>query len=463
MENSVTVDIQDFMNRQSFTVGQFRIAAFCALATMIDGYDTQIMSFVAPLLSNEMKIDRIALGGVFSAGLFGMLIGSILVGFISDRFGRRPALLGSLIWTSLAMFSTIFSTSVHDLMAVRFVTGIGLGGALPISIAMTSENVAKRVRMTTVMLMYCFFSVGGALAALVTDRLIAHLPWTSVFIVGGTATAILVLFMIPFLPESIMFVVAKERPRNQVIKTTKLIAPSIPVDKIPFFTSTPQDKNSRQPLWRLFAEGRAPITILLWITFASGYLVIYFMLSWLPSMLRDDGLNIHQSFLIATAFQLGTPVGAIVLGRLIDRFQASVVLGSAFVIGSGFIYLISIAKGSVALLCVFALLAGGCIVAGMIGFVANAASLYPTSIRSTAVGWGLGMGRAGGIVGPTLGGILLAMHFSADSVFRLTVVPELIAGLSTFALVYFSRKYGNSENRAIRRELSSASDKNCSE
>jgi AAHS family 4-hydroxybenzoate transporter-like MFS transporter len=458
MKFGESIDIQDFMSKQSFTKGQFIIASLCALATMIDGYDTQVMSFVAPLLSAEMHIDRLALGSVFSAGLVGMLIGSILVGFLSDRFGRRPALIGSLLWTSVAMLLTALVSSVHELLIMRLITGIGLGGTLPIAIAMTSESVAKRVRVTTVMLMYCFFSVGGVLAALVTDRLTVHFPWNSVFVFGGCATALLACAMAILLPESILFLVAKEKPRKNVLRSVKAMFPSFTERDTPDFTASLQEKNGRQPLWRLFTEGRAPITVLLWITFAFGYLDIYFMLSWLPSMLRDHGLDLHNSFLVAVAFQLGTPIGSVVLGRLIDRFQPSVVLGTAFVTGSLFVYLISISHGSIVMLCLFALVAGACVVAGMIGFVANAAALYPTAIRSTGVGWGLAMGRIGGIAGPTLAGMLLSMQVSSQNVFRLAIVPELIAGLATFALVYFSRKLKKEDRATPNSELTTAVD-----
>ncbi|PUA17727.1 MFS transporter [Glaciimonas sp. PCH181] len=453
MKYGASIDIQEFMSKQSFTRGQLLIAFLCAMATMIDGYDTQVMSFVAPLLSAELHINRLALGSVFSAGLVGMLIGSILVGFISDRFGRRPALLGSLLWTSVAMFLTTFASSVQELLVLRVITGIGLGATLPIAIAMTSESVAKRVRVTTVMLMYCFFSVGGALAALVTDQLTVHFHWSSVFFVGGCATAILACVIAVFLPESISFLVAKEKPRKDVLKTIKVIFPFLKESDTPIFSASQQEKNGSQPLGKLFTEGRAPITVLLWITFAFGYLVIYFMLSWLPSMLRDVGLDQHKSFMVAVAFQLGTPLGSIVLGRLIDRFQPSVVLGTAFVTGSLFVYLISISSGSVVMLCLLALVAGACVVAGMIGFVANAAELYPTAIRATGIGWGLAMGRIGGIVGPTLGGILLSMEVSSQNVFRLSVLPELIAGLATFALIYFSRRLQKKDREMPNREL----------
>ncbi|PUA17728.1 MFS transporter [Glaciimonas sp. PCH181] len=448
MKYGATIDIQDFLSKQSFSKGQFMIAFLCAMAAMIDGFDTKVISFVAPLLSAEMKIARLDMGIVFSAGVFGMLIGSILAAFISDRFGRRPALLACMLLTSASMLLTAFASSVQELLIMRLITGIGIGGTLPVAVALTSESVATKVRVTTVMLMYCFFSVGGAASAVVTEQLTAHFRWPAVFVFGGVVTALVACAMAVYLSESIQFMVAKEKPRRDVLKTIMRISPSLTEHDTPIFTTSLKEKDGKQPVKKLFTEGRAPITVLLWTTFAFGYLVIYFMLSWLPSLLLARGLNLHQSFVVAVAFQFGTPIGSFLLGRLMDRFEPALVLGTAFVTACLFIYLISVSPGSIALLCLIALVAGACIVAGMIGFVAIAAGLYPTAIRSTGLGWGLAMGRIGGIVGPTVAGLLLSINVSAENVFRLAIVPQLIAGIATFALFYFSR-------RLKKRELNS--------
>src|SRR5229473_3219079 len=219
------VDVAEFIDAQPVGGFQIRLLLTCAAVLFLDGFDTQAIGYVAPALAKEWGLTKGALGPVFSAGLFGLMIGALVFGPLADRIGRKKIIVFSTLAFGIGTLVTAFVQDVDMLLAIRFLTGLGLGGAMPNAIAMTSEFNPRRRRATMVMIMFCGFSVGAALGGLLAAALIPQYGWRSVFIVGGVAPLLLVPFLALRLPESARFLALTGRANARVAQLLGLINP----------------------------------------------------------------------------------------------------------------------------------------------------------------------------------------------------------------------------------------------
>ena len=219
------IDVADFIDRQPVGGFQFKLLLTCAAVLFLDGFDTQAIGYVAPALAREWGLTKGALGPVFSAGLFGLMIGALLLGPLADRIGRKRIIILSTLAFGICALATAFVHDVNALLAIRFLTGLGLGGAMPNAIAMTSEFNPRRRRATMVMIMFCGFSVGAALGGLLAAALIPHFGWRSVFVVGGVAPLLLVPVLALRLPESVRFLALTGRADEEVAALASIDQP----------------------------------------------------------------------------------------------------------------------------------------------------------------------------------------------------------------------------------------------
>ena len=371
----------------------------------MDGFDAQSMGYVAPALAADFQIARAALGPLISIGLVGMMIGALTFGPLADRFGRKPILIVCILIFGVMSLITATATSVGTLRIFRLITGLGLGGAMPNTIALTSEYVPKRFGATAVMTMFCGFSIGAAVGGFIAAALISRFGWQAVFLVGGSIPLVIAVLTIALLPESIRFLLLKGGRETKVKQYLARISPRIPAyDELS--AGVDEHKSQNFVMKQLFTEGRARVTPLLWLMFFMTLLNLYFLQNWLPTVMSDAGIKIETAIMITTLFQMAGVVGTITLGRLMDRHAKSAfkILAAAYFGAAISVFLIGESGVSIALLICTVSAAGFCIVGGQTASNALAADYYPTSIRSTGVGWCLGIGRIGGIVGPILGG-----------------------------------------------------------
>jgi MFS transporter, AAHS family, 4-hydroxybenzoate transporter len=426
------IDVVAFIDQQPVGAFQLKLLATCAAVLFLDGFDTTAIGYVAPALAGEWHLTKAALGPVFSAGLFGLMIGALLFGPLADRIGRRKIIIFSTLAFGLGSFATAFVWDVDGLLAIRFLTGLGLGGAMPNAIAMTSEFNPRRRRATMVMIMFCGFSVGAALGGLIAAALIPAFGWRSVFVVGGVAPLLLVPVLAWQLPESVRFLVLAGRAPQRVAELLRLIGPKAGFTAATrFFVDEPALTGI--PVLHLFRSRRTPATLLLWVVFFMSLLDLYFLSNWLPTVLNDLGASVSAAALIGSMLQVGGIVGTFALGRIIDRFSfralALVYFIAVFAIGA-----IGHLSHSAILATLAIFVAGFCVVGGQIAANALAAGYYPTAVRATGVGWALGIGRVGSIIGPLVGGILLSLKWSAAEVFMTAAGAALCAALAALAL-----------------------------
>src|SRR4030081_346970 len=391
------IDVADFIDEQPIGAFQIKLLLTCAAVLFLDGFDTQAIGFVAPALAREWGLSKGALGPVFSAGLFGLMIGALVFGPLADCIGRKKIIIFSTLAFGLGALVTAFVQDVNTLLAIRFLTGLGLGGAMPNAIAMTSEFNPRRRRATMVMIMFCGFSVGAALGGLLAAALIPQFGWRSVFVVGGVAPLLLVPILALRLPESVRFLALTGRAQARVAELLGFINPkAVSAPGTQFVVHEPGLAGI--PVLHLFKEKRTPVTLLLWVVFFMSLLDLYFLSNWLPTVLNDLGASVSEAAAIGSMLQVGGLVVTFALGSIIDRFSfralALVYFVAVFAVGA-----IGQLGHSVVFVTMAIFAAGFCIVGGQIAANALAATFYPTAVRATGVGWALGIGRVGSIGG----------------------------------------------------------------
>jgi len=430
--DTAIIEVAEFIDAQPVGGFQIRLLATCAAVLFLDGFDTQAIGFVAPALAREWGVTKVALGPVFSAGLFGLMIGALLLGPLADRVGRKKIIIVSTVAFGLGALVTTLVQDVSSLIVIRFLTGLGLGGAMPNAIALTSEFNPRRRRATMVMIMFCGFSVGAALGGLLAAALIPQFGWRSVFVVGGVAPLLLAPILAVKLPESVRFLALTRGFDARVAQLLLLVNPGAVFAPATRFV-VDEPKLSGIPVKHLFTSGRTVPTLLLWVVFFMSLLDLYFLSNWLPTVLNDLGASLSQAAVIGSMLQIGGVVGTVALGSVIDRFSfralALVYFAAVFAVGA-----IGQLGHSAVFVTVAIFAAGFCIVGGQIAANALAAGYYPTSVRATGVGWALGIGRVGAIVGPLIGGALLDMKWSAGEVFLMAAAAALCAALAAFSL-----------------------------
>jgi len=448
------IDLVEFIDRQPIGRFQIRLLLICAGVLFLDGFDTQAIGYVAPALAKEWHLTKGALGPVFSAGLFGLMIGALVFGPLADRVGRKRIIMFSTVAFGIGAFATAFAQDVTTLITIRFLTGLGLGGAMPNAIALTSEYNPQRRRATMVMIMFCGFSVGAALGGLLAADLIPRYGWRSVFIVGGIAPLLLVPLVAWRLPESIRFLATIGQAPERVVQLLKRISPHTAFAPDARFV-VHEAHLAGIPVVHLFRERRAGVTLLLWVVFFMSLLDLYFLANWLPTVLNDLGASVSEAVVIGSLLQIGGVVGTIALGSVIDRFSfralAVVYFGAVFAVGA-----IGQLGHSAALVSIAVFAAGFCVVGGQIAANALAAAFYPTSVRATGVGWALGIGRVGSIVGPIVGGILLAKKWSTPAVFFAAAGAALCAALAALWLSRLTSTRGAGQASSIDATLKGA-------
>jgi AAHS family 4-hydroxybenzoate transporter-like MFS transporter len=440
----LALTISEIIDQRPLSRFQISTIALCGLVLILDGFDTQCIGFLAPSIADTLRIPLRAFGPVFAAGLFGLMIAAMTAGPLADRWGRKwPVVLSTLTFATFALL-TARATSFDQLVIFRFLTGLGLGGAMPNVVAVTSEYAPKRLLPVLVSMIFCGMPLGALLGGLVSSVMVPRWGWQSVFYVGGILPLAVALILIKVLPESARFLTIRGTDPQKIARIMARISPELADVRLDY-SSSPEDRRKGMPVKYLFTEGRAMGTILLWVPYFMNLLILYFIVSWLPALLREAGMPVSAGIIAVSLFSLGGILASLAQGRLMNRWGAMTVLVAEFALCTLFI-------GSLAFLASFPLkmtvtfLLGYCVQGAQAGLNALAASFYPTPIRSTGVGWALGIGRLGSIVGPVLGGVMLSMDWRPRQIFLTGAVPALCAAA---AILASNRLRGNSKTYCL--------------
>jgi MFS transporter, AAHS family, 4-hydroxybenzoate transporter len=426
--SSKTLDVSRFIDERGVGRYQLLVATICGSIVLLDGFDAQIMGYVVAKIGADLHVEKASFGPLLSSGLFGMMIGALVFGPLADRIGRRPVLIVCPLIFGAGSLLTATAQSPEMIVLFRLLTGFGMGGAMPNTIALTAEYMPARVRASAVMMMFCGFSIGAAVVGWVAAPLIPAYGWRSVFIVGGVLPIAITAVVAAFLPESIRFLLRRHDDQRRAGRYLAKVAPDAPLDAR--LTLPDEGGHGGNVVSQLFTPGRRWVTLLLWVMFFANLLDLYFVNSWLPTIMQGVGIPPTRAILITTLFQVGGAAGAIVLGRLLDRHLSFRLLALVYLIASVCVFLIGESGTSTAWLVATVFAAGFGVIGAQFGANAIAAEVYPTASRSTGVGWAFGIGRIGSILGPMLGALLIG---TTSRLFLLAAIPPLIAAIAALA------------------------------
>lgn len=419
------LDVHDFINRHPFSPYQWKVFALCFFVVLLDGFDTAAIGFIAPSLISEWGIDKPSLAPVLSAALFGLAAGALLAGPLADRLGRRLMLLVSVLIFGTACGASAFAGSLEQLTVLRFITGIGLGAAMPNAVTLISEFCPDARRSTITNAMFCGFPLGAAFGGFLAAWMIPQWGWRSVLILGGVAPLALFVWMLFTLPESVRHMVARGLPADRVRQVLRRIHASA-ADAGAYVMGEQGAKSAGAGVGLLFSKPYLLGTLMLWLAYFMGLVIFYALINWMPVLFKEAGLPARTATLISAVFPLGG-VGAILFGWLMDRYDANRVIAIGYGLTAAAVFAIGQVVGNVGLLTVTVFVAGALMNTAQSSLPALAASFYPTQGRATGVAWMLGVGRFGGIAGSLLVAELSRRELGFSQVFMVLALASVLS------------------------------------
>jgi AAHS family 4-hydroxybenzoate transporter-like MFS transporter len=422
---TATIHVPSIINDKKLGAFQYSIVALCGLVMLLDGFDTQAISYMAPLIAAEWNLSRDIVSLIFSSALAGLMVGYLVLSPLSDRVGHRKVLLVSTVVFALLTLTTALARNATEVIALRFLTGTGLGAAIPSAVALTSEYSPRRFRASFVLAIYCGFSLGFVVAGAAAAALLPVYGWRSLLWVGGLAPIALAAVLTVSLPESIDFLVRTNADHGRIWRLLCRVDPRL--SGAPQANAFTTDEHVRGLFNGVVESGRRAGTALLWFVFIINLAEFYALQSWLPTVLTRLDYAIADVALVTSLTTTGGIAAAFVVGPAMDRIGSYAPLVVVYAAGALFVALTGVTLGGVrSMLLTVAFFAGFCVSGGQKSLIALAAVFYPAPVRSTGVGWALGIGRIGGIAGPLLFGVLLGRYAPADA-FYVAAVPMLIA------------------------------------
>lgn len=433
----LNIDVSAWIDRQRVSPLQVGIACMCFAAMMLDGYDAQIIGFVAPALTQEFKVQPAALAIAFSAGLFGILVGCLLLAPLADWLGRRLVMVTSIGLFGIASLLTARVHALHELEVLRFLTGIGLGACMPNAGALTAEYAPSRLRGSLTIWMFTGFSAGALLSGLLAAQLVPLTGWRSLFLVGGVLPLFLALAMVMYLPESVRYLAASGRTSSgRIAAILHRIHPDPTITPAQLFIVSEESRKGFL-LPHLFTSGRAIGTVILWVIFFLQLFDVFLLASWTPTVLVSAGLSHGAAVFTGAMQQAGSVIATLLLGPVFDRTGFYRGLVPLLVLSSIGVVAMGSVGGNPLALNGAAIFAGAGIMGGQTALMVVAGAFYPTFIRATGIGWAMGIGRTGGIIAPLVGAFMVARYWSPTHIFMVASVPPLlVAGLLLVLRLY---------------------------
>jgi MFS transporter, AAHS family, 4-hydroxybenzoate transporter len=409
------VDVAKIIDEQKFGSFHLIVVSVSFLLMLVDGYDNISIAYIAPLLIQEWGIDKSALGPLFSAGLLGGLFGPPLFGYLADRFGRKTAVIWGAFFFGLFTLAQVWASSLNSMMALRFIAGIGIGGVLPITVALNTEFAPRRIRASMTMLSFVGVALGGALGGVVASMTMGRYGWQVIFWTGGIAPILVGILALFVFPESIKFLSLKPARHSELVGVLSRLAPGTAVSADAKFVLS--DESNRAFAFRDLLDGRlASVTPLFWAANVISLLVFFFVNQWTPVLLASTGIPVERAAMATSLFMFGGFAGVLAIMRPVDK-HGLIPVPILFAISIPAVGLIGVP--GLPELAVMGLvgLAGFCLIALQFGIIATESQVYPTYIRSWGVGSCFAFGRVGSVIGPLVGGAMLARGVPVQHLF----------------------------------------------
>jgi AAHS family 4-hydroxybenzoate transporter-like MFS transporter len=415
-------------------IGQlhWRIFLICAAIMSLDGFDLGLLGFVVPAMAADWSLPPSSFAFALSASLIGVAFGSTIAGWMGDRLGRRAALLWMFVIGAVGSLLTALCTDLTTLSICRFITGFGMGGAIPNVIALVTEFAPKRRRSFLVVLVYSMAALGSVGASVIAGPLIAHAGWQSMFVVGGVLPLLVGVLAFFALPESVKFLIASGRQPQTAAELLQRLSGRAAEDpallralQAPLPT-TSQATAAASSSRLLFAGWLRWATPLLWIAFIGTQALVFFNSSWMPTLLRESGFPLEVAIQATGLFHFGSVFGGLVTSWLASRYSLSRLLALLYLLATMSLLALGAEVTSVTAAYLLAFCVGFGVVGASFCLGAFASSCYADTVRARGVGWGLGIGRIGSISSPLLGGAALAAGYTVDSIISTLAVPAAI-------------------------------------
>jgi len=433
MAEAPLVQVSHVLDERGITSFQVQLVVWSVLIALFDGYDISAIALAAPHLVREWHVDRSTLGPVLAASNIGVLFGSMIFGWVGDRYGRKTALIESLLLFGIFTWLGAHATNLTQMFWLRFIAGLGIGGVIPNMIAINIESAPRRSRATLGLIATGLVPLGGALPGFVSAALVPQYGWQILFLIGGIVPVLIAIGAFFWMPESIKYMSIRESQRGKLTRLLERIAPGYRVPEGARFVIEDERQAPGVNPKYLFGEGLAAITPLLWLLFALNLMGFFFVLLWTPTLLTAAKLPPATAALTIASLQVGGTVGTLLLIGWIRRQQFLAVtillLVSVPVVGS--IGWIGVSESKAALLAV-SFIAGFCVLGVQSGINVCGALVYPTSLRALGSGWQLGVGRLGSIVGPLAGALFVSLPVA--SLYMWSAAPFLVGAVVCYAV-----------------------------
>lgn len=404
---------------------QWRVFALCFFVAILDGFDTQAIAFTGPSITEAFGLGAGALAPILTAGIVGMVLGAMVLGLMGDKFGRRPAIIGSVALFGFASLATAFAQTTEQILVLRFIAGLGMGGATPVVLSLAAEYGSARQRGTIMTTVLLGLPAGAILGGLLAAKMLPSIGWQGIFAVGGIVPLVLVVVLMFALPESLYFL-TRQRTHGSVEKIGKIVASITRNPTLPGSTYSVPEADVKTSVTSLFSGGLARNTFGIWTVYLFNWVAWFMFLSWLPTVLKATGLPAEQAPMGTVAVNAVFVVCAIPLSIILPKINVRLLLLALFVFGIALCLGLANSGTHWALVFTLAGLAGLGIGGQQIVLNYMVAQAYPTALRATATGWAIGLGRVGAIIGSASGGWFLE-HGGPAGYYSTLIVPLAIA------------------------------------
>ncbi|MBO1501740.1 aromatic acid/H+ symport family MFS transporter [Serratia proteamaculans] len=425
------IDVRTLINDRPLCGYQKLIILLGFIVVALDGFDITLMGFIAPELKSEWGVSNQQLGMVMSAALVGLTLGALLSGPLADWLGRKVIIINSVFFFGVWTLVTAFSHTIDQMIFFRFMTGLGLGAAMPNVGTLISEYAPEKKRSFIITVVFCGFTFGAALGGFAASWVIPQMGWHALLLLGGILPLLSVPLLIVKLPESVRFLVTKRASKQRIGKIVEKLAPGS-TDANTHYTLPPRVATGKGSMQIVISRQYRFGSLMLWLGYFMALFLVYLLGSWLPTLVKGIGMSVAQAAVITALYQAGGTFGSLFAGWLMDRVNPHRALGVIYLLGAAFTLSIGLASHSSLMLGVLALACGFCLNGANTGMNALSAHYYPTEARATGSSWMHGVGRIGAILSAFAGAEMLALGWGFDRIFTLIAIPALITACAIF-------------------------------
>lgn len=443
-----TIDLNTVIDREKLSPLQWLVFTLGFLVFFCDGLDTGIIGFIAPALLDDWGISKPQLAPVLSAALVGMSIGAILSGPLADKFGRKKVITFTTLLFGAFTVLCGFATSTQELMIYRFITGIGLGAAMPNISTIVSEYMPVKRKAFLTGLAGCGFMLGISCGGLLSAYLLESLGWAQVIIIGGVVPLILVIILLVKLPESPQYLI-KNNQSSKAQHILEMIQGKPFSDRIVIRLAHTEVQSTQSPIKQVLSKYLASSSML-WLCCFMSLLVFYLLTSWMPVILKTAGFTTQQFSLIAAIFPFGGVIGAIIMGWYMDKTNPNTVIRYSYLIAFGLFIVAGFLSSDIFFFGITIFLIGALLTGAQSSLLPLAAISYPSTCRAVGVSWMHGIGRIGAILGAFFGSLIFTFDLSLSGLFYILAIPTFISFIA-LSLKVLSEKSKYSEQAEIKK------------